>query len=78
MIYYIFVPKNPPIWVFLEDFGMENVGSILWLFGIYNSHLVYFSQFGYIVPRKIWQPWFSSPRWRKNKTLEALPKRMIK
>jgi hypothetical protein len=44
--------------------------NILWPFGLFYCHLVYceaiwyilwlfgvFSQFWYIVPRKIWQPW---------------------
>jgi hypothetical protein len=33
------------------------VGNILWLFGIFYGHLVYFSLFWYFVPRKIWQSW---------------------
>jgi hypothetical protein len=30
--------------------------NILWPFGIFCGHLVYFPPFWYIVPRKIWQP----------------------
>jgi hypothetical protein len=33
------------------------IGNILWPFGIFCGHLVFFSPFWYIVPRKIWQPW---------------------
>jgi hypothetical protein len=29
--------------------------NILWPFGIFCGHLVYFSPFWYFVPRKIWQ-----------------------
>jgi hypothetical protein len=32
------------------------IGNILWLFGILCDHLVYFSPFWRVVPRKIWQP----------------------
>jgi hypothetical protein len=32
------------------------IGNILWPFGIFCGHLVYFSPFWYIVKRKIWQP----------------------
>jgi hypothetical protein len=32
------------------------IGNILWPFGIFCGHLVYFSPFWYVVPRKIWQP----------------------
>jgi ABC-type spermidine/putrescine transport system permease subunit II len=33
------------------------IGNILWPFGIFCGHLVYFFPFWYFVPRKIWQPW---------------------
>jgi hypothetical protein len=39
--------------VYLWTFGIH----ILWPFGIFWTLLVYFLQFGYIVPRKIWQPY---------------------
>jgi hypothetical protein len=58
---------------------MENVGNfmaiwnILWPFGIFCGHLVYFvtiwyisrafgtfSPFWYVIPRKIWQPCFQT------------------
>jgi hypothetical protein len=32
------------------------IGNILWPFGIFCGHLVYFPPFWYFVPRKIWQP----------------------
>jgi hypothetical protein len=32
------------------------IGNILWPFGIFCGNLVYFSQFWYFGPRKIWQP----------------------
>jgi hypothetical protein len=53
----------------LEDLARKNIGifydhwvnfaatgSILWPFFIFCGHLVYFSPFWYLVPRKIWQP----------------------
>jgi hypothetical protein len=53
----------------LVGLGMEKVGIfydyleyftaiwyILWPFGIVCGHLVYFSRFGTLRPRKIWQP----------------------
>jgi hypothetical protein len=70
---YILKPKIP-IWL---NFGwpwMENGGiPILWSFGIFYGHWVYFLPFGnvvvilyfstfwYIVSRKIWQSCFWSP-----------------
>jgi hypothetical protein len=39
------------IWSILRPFV-----KILWQFGIFYGHLVYFSPFWYVVPRKIWQP----------------------
>jgi hypothetical protein len=41
------------LWNYLWPFG-----TFYWQFGMFSSHLVYFSQFWYVVPRKIWQPWF--------------------
>jgi hypothetical protein len=54
----------------LVGLGMEKVGifydhleyftaiwHISWPFGIVCGHLVYFSRFGMLRPRKIWQPW---------------------
>jgi hypothetical protein len=54
----------------MEDTGIH----ILWPFGQFSGHLVYFrtlwcilcsfgvlSPFWYIVQRKIWQPWFDPP-----------------
>jgi hypothetical protein len=35
------------------------IANILWSFGIFSGHLVYFSPFWYLVPRKIWQPWYA-------------------
>jgi hypothetical protein len=35
------------------------IGNILWPFGIFCGHPVYFSPFWYFVLRKIWQPWSS-------------------
>jgi hypothetical protein len=35
---------------------------ILWPFGILVGYWVYFLPFGYVVARKIWQPWLSSPK----------------
>jgi hypothetical protein len=35
------------------------IANILWPFGIFSGHLVYFSPFWYLVPRKIWQPWYA-------------------
>jgi hypothetical protein len=32
------------------------IGNTLWPFGIFWGHLIYFSPFWYVVPRKIWQP----------------------
>jgi hypothetical protein len=33
------------------------IGNILWPFGIFCGHLVYFAPFWYFEPRKIWHPW---------------------
>jgi hypothetical protein len=57
----------------LEDPVMKNVviysdhleyfttiGYILWAFGNFINHLVYFSPLWYIVPIKIWQPCYSA------------------
>jgi hypothetical protein len=41
----------------LEGLTLEDVWSILRPFGIPCGHLVYLFPFGYVVPRKIWQPW---------------------
>jgi hypothetical protein len=35
------------------------IGNILWSFGIFCGHLIYFSPFWYLVPRKFWQPCFA-------------------
>jgi hypothetical protein len=35
---------------------------ILWPFGTFCGHLVYIFPFWYVVPRKLWQPWFG---WRE-------------
>jgi hypothetical protein len=44
--------------------------NILWPFGIFCGHLLYFPQFGMFGPRKIWQPWpgerFKSISWKEN------------
>jgi hypothetical protein len=65
-----FQTKNPNLVKFWRVLQFENVGifyvhlayftaiaNILWLFGIFCGHLVYYSPFGYVVPRKMWQPW---------------------
>jgi hypothetical protein len=31
--------------------------TLFWPFGTFRGHLIYFSPFWYVVPRKIWQPW---------------------
>jgi hypothetical protein len=59
--WYIFKPKIP-IWI---NFGgpFMAIWSILPPLGIVCGHLVYFGiffPFWYVVPRKIWQPWFRS------------------
>jgi hypothetical protein len=36
---------------------LKAIGNILWSLGIFCGHLVYFSPFWYLLPRKIWQPW---------------------
>jgi hypothetical protein len=63
--------KKSQFWYILERVGTENDGSILWSFGTFGygvyfmslgyfyNYFVYFLPFWYIVPRKIWQPWFS-------------------
>jgi hypothetical protein len=30
----------------------------LWLFELFCGHLVYYMVIWYVVPRKIWQPWY--------------------
>jgi hypothetical protein len=62
--------QNFNLGIQILDLGMDNVdmfydplehftaiGYILYPFGIYCCHLVYFLPFWYIVPRKVWQPW---------------------
>jgi hypothetical protein len=65
----IFSTQKIPIWV---NFGCSCNGrclSILWQFGLFYDNLVYFMDiwcilwlydiffsFGYVLPRKIWQP----------------------
>jgi hypothetical protein len=39
------------------------IGNILWPFGKFCGHLIYFSPFWYFVPRKIWQPCSSAKKW---------------
>jgi hypothetical protein len=64
MVY--FQTKKSHFWSILEGLGIENVGIFydhleyftaiwynLWPFGVVCGHLVYFSQFGMFVPRKI-------------------------
>jgi hypothetical protein len=38
------------------------IWNILHTFGIFYEHLVHFFRFWYLVPRKIWQPWFRRGR----------------
>jgi hypothetical protein len=68
--WFVFKPKNRNLGKFWrEKFGMKNVCLFydhleyltaiwynLWPFGIVCGRLVYFSHFGMLVPRKIWQP----------------------
>jgi hypothetical protein len=66
--WYIFKPKTP-VWV---NFAMEDVGifygNLVYFPAIWSicGHLVYFmviwyifSRFWYVIPRKIWQPWYA-------------------
>jgi hypothetical protein len=39
--WYIFKPKIPS-WVILEGLAMEDVGNIIWPFGLFYDHMVYF------------------------------------
>jgi hypothetical protein len=40
---------------------------MLWPFGIFYGHLVYFSPFWHVAPKKIWQPWREQKSfWLKN------------
>jgi hypothetical protein len=55
------------IWNNLRPFGI-----FLWTFGTFYGQLVYFCPFGYIVSRKIWQPWVRSHC--AARTCEASPK----
>jgi hypothetical protein len=65
----------------LEDLGIfygnlvcsTTIWNIMWPFGILYGYLVCFFPFWYVVPRKIWQPWFKSAQGRK-----ARPKRIQK
>jgi hypothetical protein len=41
-------------WVYLMA-----IGNILWTFGIFCGHLVYFAPFWYFVPRKICHPCYT-------------------
>jgi hypothetical protein len=64
----IFSNQKSQFGVILEGVAMKDVGifmailSILWpncnswSFGAFCGHLVYFSRFGNVVSRKIWQP----------------------
>jgi hypothetical protein len=66
--WYIFRPKisiliyfwglwEGQFWYILWPFCIFNaVWCTLWSFGIFCGPLVYISQFGHFVPRKIWQP----------------------
>jgi hypothetical protein len=47
-------------------YGLWSFGINLWPFGMACSHMVYFSQFGIIGLRKIWQPWFPPRFMRPN------------
>jgi hypothetical protein len=67
MVY--FQTKNPNLGKFWRTLEWKKVGIFMntwnitaifynvWPFGIVCGHLVYFSQFGMLVPRKIWQHW---------------------
>jgi hypothetical protein len=68
----VFKPKLP-IWVNFIGSCNGSCCYILWPFGIFYGHLVYFVAiwcilllfgiffpFWYVVPRKIWQPWLAS------------------
>jgi hypothetical protein len=59
--WYIFKPKIP-IWINFGGSYNVRSWSILWPFGVFYWHLVYFSPFWCVAPRKIWQPW-SVHRW---------------
>jgi hypothetical protein len=37
----------------------HDIWYILWPFTIFCGHLVYLSRFWYVVPTKIWQPWWA-------------------
>jgi hypothetical protein len=50
---------NGRCWYIICPFGLFTaICYILWPIGIFHGYLVYFFPFWYIVPRKIWQPWF--------------------
>jgi hypothetical protein len=66
--WFVFKPKIP-IWLNFGGSCYGNLGifydhlvyftaivNVLWPFGIFCGHLAYFSQFWYLIPRKIWQP----------------------
>jgi hypothetical protein len=65
----LFSNQKSQFGVILVGLAIENLGifyehlvyftailTILWPFGIFCGHLVNFSPFWYVVPRKIWQP----------------------
>jgi hypothetical protein len=67
----LFSNQKSQFWKILVGLAKENlgifyehlvyftaIGNILWPFGIFCGPLVYFSLFWYVVPRKIWQPWY--------------------
>jgi hypothetical protein len=54
--WFVFKTKLP-IWVNIGGSSNVKYWYILCPFGMFCDHLVYFSPFWHIVPRKIWQPW---------------------
>jgi hypothetical protein len=41
------------------SYPFKSIWYTLWPFGMFYGYLVYFSPFWYVVPKKIWQPWFT-------------------
>jgi hypothetical protein len=70
MVY--FQTKNPNLdkfWSVLQGNVLANFMVIWYIsmsFGIIFGHLVYFVAIWYVVPRKIWQPWFPSVYFGEN------------
>jgi hypothetical protein len=80
--WHIFEPKIP-IWVKFGGYWMEcnlwqfglftTIWYILWPFGTFYGFKVYFSPFWYVVPIKIWQPWF----WSGAKLPKVIPPKKV-